>query len=240
MKTKFLGKVNNKSKKTGKSLLDNIPRIKEGIKFGFDIWNVYDFMYLDKNKIPHLSVIEITIPSNSDFIIESKSMKLYLNHFYNKSFKTNSEISKIIKKDIEYKIKSKIKVRFIKSFYKEPDFININNLKLKTSPNKKVLKFNGFRSICPVTSQPDFASIYIYSDKSIDTKWIKNYLISFSDHGGFHEQCIELIFIELKNKFQINHLEVCGRFQRRGGIDINPVRGTHCKKLFNNFREFNQ
>ena len=240
MKTKFLGKVNNKSKKTGKSLLDNIPRIKEDIKFGFDIWNVYDFMYLDKNKIPHLSVIEITIPSNSDFIIESKSMKLYLNHFYNKSFKTSSEISKIIKKDIEYKIKSKIKVRFIKSFYKEPDFININNLKLKTSPNKKVLKFNGFRSICPVTSQPDFASIYIYSDKSIDTKWIKNYLISFSDHGGFHEQCIELIFIELKNKFQINHLEVCGRFQRRGGIDINPVRGTHCKKLFNNFREFNQ
>jgi 7-cyano-7-deazaguanine reductase len=240
MKTKFLGKVNNKSKKTGKSLLDNIPRIKEDIKFGFDIWNVYDFMYLDKNKIPHLSVIEITIPSNSDFIIESKSMKLYLNNFYNKSYKTTSEISKIIKKDIEYKIKSKIKVRFIKSFYKEPALININNLKLKTFPNKKVLKFNGFRSICPVTSQPDFASIYIYSDKSIDTKWIKNYLISFSDHGGFHEQCIELIFIELKNKFQINHLEVCGRFQRRGGIDINPVRGTHCKKLFNNFREFNQ
>ncbi len=240
MKTKFLGKANNKSKKTGKSLLDTIPRTKEDIKFGSDIWNVYDFMYLDKNKIPLLSVLEITIPSNSNFIIESKSMKLYLNHFYKKSFKTKSEISKIIKKDIEFKIKSKIKVRFIKSFSKEPTVVNINNLKLKSSPNKNVLKFNGFRSICPVTSQPDFASIYIYSDKLIDTKWLKNYLISFSDHGGFHEQCIELIFKELKNKFKINHLEVCGRFQRRGGIDINPIRGTHCKKLFNNFREFNQ
>mgnify|MGYP001397263248 FL=1 len=239
MKTKFLGKV-NKLKKTGKNLLDNIPRIKKDIKFGFDIWNVYDFMHLDKNKIPHLAVLEIIIPSNSDFIIESKSMKLYLNDFYNKSFKTINEISQIIKKDIEFKIKSKIKVRFIKSFSKEPTVININKLKLKSSPNKKVLKFNGFRSICPVTSQPDFASIYIYSDKTIDLKWLKYFLISFADHGGFHEQCIELIFTELKNKFHINHLEVCGRFQRRGGIDINPIRGTHKKKLFANFREFNQ
>ena len=239
MKTKFLGKA-NKLKKTGKNLLDNIPRIKKDIKFGFDIWNVYDFMHLDKNKIPHLAVLEIIIPSNSDFIIESKSMKLYLNDFYNKSFKTINEISQIIKKDIEFKIKSKIKVRFIKSFSKEPTVININKLKLKSSPNKKVLKFNGFRSICPVTSQPDFASIYIYSDKTIDLKWLKNFLISFADHGGFHEQCVELIFTELKNKFHINHLEVCGRFQRRGGIDINPIRGTHKKKLFANFREFNQ
>lgn len=239
MKTKFLGKA-NKLKKTGKNLLDNIPRIKKDIKFGFDIWNVYDFMHLDRNKIPHLAVLEIIIPSNSDFIIESKSMKLYLNDFYNKSFKTINEISQIIKKDIELKIKSKIKVRFIKSFSKEPTVININKLKLKSSPNKKVLKFNGFRSICPVTSQPDFASIYIYSDKTIDLKWLKYFLISFTDHGGFHEQCIELIFTELKNKFHINHLEVCGRFQRRGGIDINPIRGTHKKKLFANFREFNQ
>ena len=239
MKTKFLGKA-NKLKKTGKNLLDNIPRIKKDIKFGFDIWNVYDFMHLDKNKIPHLAVLEIIIPSNSDFIIESKSMKLYLNDFYNKSFKTINEISQIIKKDIEFKIKSKIKVRFIKSFSKEPTVININKLKLKSSPNKKVLKFNGFRSICPVTSQPDFASIYIYSDKTIDLKWLKYFLISFTDHGGFHEQCVELIFTELKNKFHINHLEVCGRFQRRGGIDINPIRGTHKKKLFANFREFNQ
>ena len=239
MKTKFLGKA-NKLKKTGKNLLDNIPRIKKDIKFGFDIWNVYDFMHLDKNKIPHLAVLEIIIPSNSDFIIESKSMKLYLNDFYNKSFKTINEVSQIIKKDIEFKIKSKIKVRFIKSFSKEPTVININKLKLKSSPNKKVLKFNGFRSICPVTSQPDFASIYIYSDKTIDLKWLKYFLISFVDHGGFHEQCIELIFTELKNKFHINHLEVCGRFQRRGGIDINPIRGTHKKKLFANFREFNQ
>ena len=240
MKTKALGKDTKKLKKSGKNLLDAIKRTKEKISHGIDIWNVYDFMYLDINCIPKLVVLEITIPSNSDLIIESKSMKLYLNHFYNKSYKTNSDILKIIKKDIETKIRSKIKVKFQTTFYNEPKTINLNSLKSKLIPAKKIIKFNGFRSICPVTAQPDFANIYIYTDKSIDTKWLKKYLMSFVDHGGFHEQCIELIFIELKSRLHAKHLEVCGRFQRRGGIDINPVRGTHRTNLFKNFRQFNQ
>ena len=240
MKTKFLGKDNKKLKKTGKNLLDSISRIREDICYGIDIWNVYDFMYLDINNIPHLVVLEIIIPSDSDLIIESKSMKLYLNHFYNKKYRTKNDILKTIKKDIETKIKSKIKVKLVTNFSKEPNTINLNTLKSKSTPAKKILKFNGFRSICPVTSQPDFANIYIYLDKSVDTKWLKKYLMSFVDHGGFHEQCIELIFIKLKSRFQIKHMEVCGRFQRRGGIDINPIRGTHKAKLFKNFRQFNQ
>tara|TARA_B100001287_G_scaffold42866_1_gene31946 strand:+ start:303 stop:1025 length:723 start_codon:yes stop_codon:yes gene_type:complete len=240
MKTKFLGKNNNKLNKSGKNLLDSITRIKENIRFGIDIWNVYDFMYLDVNKVPHLVVLEIIIPSDSDLIIESKSMKLYLNHFYNKTYRTKNDILKIIKKDIETKIKSKIKVKFLTKFSNEPNTVNLNSLKSKLTPSKKILKFNGFRSICPVTSQPDFANIYIYTDKSVDTKWLKKYLMSFVDHGGFHEQCIELIFTEIKSRFHIKHIEVCGRFQRRGGIDINPIRGTHKTKLFKNFRQFNQ
>ena len=240
MKTKFLGKNNNKLNKSGKNLLDSISRIKENIRFGIDIWNVYDFMYLDVNKVPHLVVLEIIIPSDSDLIIESKSMKLYLNHFYNKTYRTKNDILKIIKKDIETKIKSKIKVKFLTKFSNEPNTVNLNSLKSKLTPSKKILKFNGFRSICPVTSQPDFANIYIYTDKSVDTKWLKKYLMSFVDHGGFHEQCIELIFTEIKSRFHIKHIEVCGRFQRRGGIDINPIRGTHKTKLFKNFRQFNQ
>ena len=240
MKPAFLGKNSKKINRKGKNLLDNIRRTKELINFGIDIWNVYDFIYLDKNEIPTLAVLELCIPSQSDFIIESKSMKLYFNSFYNKSFKSKTEIINKIKKDLEAKLKIKIRIKFINSFHKEPKCIDLNNLKLKKTPAKKIIKFNGFRSICPVTSQPDFANIYIYSDKSIDTSWLKKYLISFANHGGFHEQCIELIFKTLKSDFSINHLEVCGRFQRRGGIDINPIRGTHNKKLFVNFREFNQ
>ncbi|MDC3113960.1 7-cyano-7-deazaguanine reductase, partial [Gammaproteobacteria bacterium] len=91
MKTSVLGKT-NKPQKKGKNLLDPIMRNKDSIKHGIDIWNVYDFMYLDKNKIPKLKVLEIQIPYESNIIVESKSMKLYLNEFYKKSFKTEKEL----------------------------------------------------------------------------------------------------------------------------------------------------
>ena len=77
MKTSALGKKINPRKK-GLSLLDPIKRQKDNIKYGIDIWNVYDFMYLNHNKIPQLVVLEIVIPYESDLIIESKSLKLYL------------------------------------------------------------------------------------------------------------------------------------------------------------------
>ena len=63
MKTSFLGKSSKGIKKSGRNLLDSISRIKEDINYGSDIWNVYDFMYLDRNKIPALRVLEISIPS---------------------------------------------------------------------------------------------------------------------------------------------------------------------------------
>ena len=118
--------------------------------------------------------------------------------------------------------------------------MDLNNTKLKKTKPNTIIKFNGFRSICPVTSQPDFANIYLYLDKSVDVGYLNKYLMSYKEHGGFHEKCIDKIFIDLYSKLKPDHIEVCGRFQRRGGIDINPIRGTKKKILFNNFREFNQ
>jgi len=239
VKTSFLGKSSN-SIKSGLDILDPIERKKDLINHGIDIWNVYDFMYLDKNKIPKLKVLEIQIPYQSKLIIESKSMKLYLNQFYKKSFSNDQELLKRIKNQIEKKIKSKIKVKLLKNFHPEPEFKFLNNVKQKFTLPNTIYKFNGFRSICPVTSQPDFANIYIYTDKKIKVGWLNKYLISFKEHGGFHEKCIDEIYMRLEKKYYPNHLEVCGRFQRRGGIDINPVRGNKKLILFKNFREFNQ
>ena len=239
MKTNLLGKNVSKLKLKGSKILDKIKRNQSNIKYGVDIWNIYDFLYLN-NKIPALKVLEIRIPSSSAHIIESKSMKLYLNSFYRQSFKKEKEILKMIKNDIEALIKSKIDIKFIDKFAKEPSYIDLNTYKPKKIRRNKIIKFNGFRSICPVTSQPDFASIYIYSDVSINTQWLLEYLISFQNKGDFHEECIESIFIEISNIYNCKHLEVCGRFQRRGGIDINPIRANKNKFLVKNFREFNQ
>ena len=240
MKTKVLGKKSKKLNFTGKDLLDSIPRNRKKIEHGIDIWNVYDFMFKDKKEVPHLKVLEIIIPSNSKFIVESKSMKLYLNSFYDVAFTNQSEILKKIKRDLKSLIKDDVKLRFIDKFSVEPKNINLNQSNCETIQRRKIIKFNGFRSICPVTSQPDFANIYIYSSDPLSRDWLLSYLTSFKDHGDFHEQCIESVFNTILRNFNPKHLEVAGRFQRRGGIDINPVRGTHKKFLFKNFREFNQ
>ena len=240
MKTKVLGKKSNKSNISGKEYLDSIPRISTNIKHGIDIWNVYDFMFKNNKGVPHLKVLEIIIPSNSKFIVESKSMKLYLNSFYDIAFSHYSEILKKIKHDLKLLIKDEVELKFLNKFSVEPKNINLNQLKTRTIKGGNIIKFNGFRSICPVTSQPDFANIYIYSSDSLSRDWLLSYLTSFKDHGDFHEQCIESIFNTILTRFNPKHLEIAGRFQRRGGIDINPVRGTHKKILFRNFREFNQ
>ena len=131
-----------------------------------------------------------------------------------------------------------------------------NKSNIPNHPNKNVLeKVNNpktdtdysirltcpeFTSICPVTSQPDLANIYIYCNKELSIKWLKKYLISYQDQGDFHEQCVESIYLDIMDKFSCTELEISGRFQRRGGIDINPFRGTTKKYLNKNFREFNQ
>ena len=240
MKTKVLGKKLKKFDVYGKDHLDSIPRNSKKIKHGIDIWNVYDFMFKDKKEVPHLKVLEIIIPSNSKFIVESKSMKLYLNSFYDVAFDNQAEILKKIKRDLKSLIKDEVELKFLNKFSAEPKNINLNQSKGKTIQREKIIKFNGFRSICPVTSQPDFANIYIYSSDPLSRDWLLSYLTSFKDHGDFHEQCIESIFNTILTRFNPKHLEIAGRFQRRGGIDINPVRGTHKKFLFKNFREFNQ
>ena len=240
MTTKVLGKNTSYNSPQGLKILDKIERNQSGVKYGVDIWNIYDFLFRDKNNLPKLKVLEISIPSTSKYIVESKSMKLYLNDFYNMSFNKDSLLATSIKKDLEKIIKSDIKVRFINNFVQEPSHLVINSTTLVKSKSDSLLKFNGFRSICPVTSQPDFANIYIYSDKQLSINWLRKYLMSYQDQGDFHEQCIEAIYKDIYNEYKCAHLEVCGRFQRRGGIDINPIRGNKNKILFKNFREFNQ
>jgi len=239
MKTKHLGK-NKSNPLTGYKILDPIKRIRSSESYGYDFWNAYEFSYLDVNKQPTLKVLEIKIPVTSKFIIESKSLKLYLNSFYKKTFSSDSDVLTKIKKDLSRVSKANIELKFIKKFQIEPNSLNLNTTTRTYTQKNYPTCFNGFRSICPVTSQPDFAKIYILTPVKIETKWLRQLLTSFKESGEFHEQCIENIFSKLNKKFLNQDFEVCGRFLRRGGIDINPVRSTKKTLLFKNFRAFNQ
>jgi len=239
MKTKHLGK-NKSNTLTSYKILDPIERIRSSKSYGYDFWNAYEFSYLDANKQPTLKVLEIKIPATSKFIIESKSLKLYLNSFYKKTFLSDSDVLTKIKKDLSKASKANIELKFIKKFQIEPNSLNLNTTTRTHTQKNYPICFDGFRSICPVTSQPDFAKIYILTPVKIETKWLRQLLTSFKESGEFHEQCIENIFSKLNKKFPNQDFEVCGRFLRRGGIDINPVRSTKKTLLFKNFRAFNQ
>ena len=235
MKPKYLGKQKLASRYLTLDRISRKDSREDFIKFesyGLDIWNAYEFSYLLNGK-PKIVVLEISIPSNSKYTIESKSMKLFLNSFFNENFPTQAEVIKKLTKRISKKCNSEVRIVCKRSFktFDRKNFTNKSGL----------LVYKGFRSICPVTSQPDWGNIYIYSSTdTLNKKEIFDFLFSLRNHGGFHESCVEKIFLYIKETFSVDHLEICGRFLRRGGIDINPIRSSQRKLYFGNFREFNQ
>lgn len=97
----------------------------------------------------------------------------------------------------------------------------------KHQSNDYWVKFNcpEFTSLCPITGQPDFATIYISyipDVKMVESKSLKLYLFSFRNHGGFHEDCVNIIMKDLIALMDPRYIEVWGKFTPRGGISIDP------------------
>ncbi|MEC0173684.1 preQ(1) synthase [Paenibacillus favisporus] len=89
------------------------------------------------------------------------------------------------------------------------------------------VKFNfpEFTSLCPITGQPDFATLhisYIPDQKMVESKSLKLYLFSFRNHGDFHEDCMNIIMNDLIKLMDPRYIEVWGKFTPRGGISIDP------------------
>jgi len=109
---------------------------------------------------------------------------------------------------------------------------NYNPDVLESFPNKHpdndyMVKFNcpEFTSLCPITGQPDFATIYISympDGKLVESKSLKLFLFSFRNHGAFHEDCINVIMKDLVRLMEPKYIEVWGKFLPRGGLSIDP------------------
>ncbi len=243
MKIKYLGQQSTpKLDSYSPDFLDSIPRHNQHLNkfFGLDYWNAYEFSYLNSKNLPVIEALEIKIPMHSAFTVESKSLKIYLASFYNKKFNNSTRAYKLIETDLSKLLNSQVSVRKLNRFDDAPSSTLVSRFKNKV-PKNKVIHFQGFRSICPVTSQPDWGNIYIHSmSNPMDSKKLIKFLKSYRNKGDFHEACIESIFISLRDDFKIDDLTVYGKFLRRGGIDINPIRSTSKKLIFKNFRDFSQ
>ncbi len=212
---------------------------------GVDIWNAYELSWLDSRGKPVVRLAEFRIPASSTHIIESKSFKLYLNSYNLTRFGSESEVAAHLREDLTRAAGAAVAVRLIRPdaqlaveqlegrciddleidvehYSPAPELLRVGNEVVSETLVSHLLKSN-----CPVTGQPDWGSVQIrYRGKQIDRKGLLAYLISYREHGDFHEQCVENIFMDIWQRCRPQKLSVYARYVRRGGLDINPYRSS--------------
>ncbi len=214
---------------------------------GVDIWNAYELSWLNAKGKPVVALGEFILPCASPNIIESKSLKLYLNSLTNTKFDSVDSVKKIIQQDLSDYAGSPVAVKMIpieqfsenhiQSFSGicldalditcDTYLIDTGFLQTEHTVVTETVFSNLLKSNCLVTGQPDWGSVQIhYTGPKIQHEGLLNYLISFRHHNEFHEQCVERIFMDILQKCQPQKLTVHACYTRRGGLDINPFRST--------------
>ncbi|MEZ0122557.1 MAG: NADPH-dependent 7-cyano-7-deazaguanine reductase QueF [Candidatus Reddybacter sp.] len=215
---------------------------------GDDLWTAYEISGCDTKGKPWVAVGEFTLPCTSPFIVESKSLKLYLNSLNQHRFISLQAARQTIADDLSRVAGAPVTVQL----YSIDDYARkgltvfggqcLDELDVDCSvyqPDAELLAFSGkaeelvdetvyshlMKSNCPVTGQPDWATIYVrYSGRPICHRSLLRYLVSYREHQGFHEHCVERVFLDIIKHCQPSSLVVSARYTRRGGLDINPLR----------------
>lgn len=253
-----LGKASNYPDKYAPELLFPISRsearqtlgITTPLPFaGVDIWNAWELTWLSASGKPEVAIAEIRVPADSPNLVESKSLKLYLNSLSMSSFESVETVGETITKDLTAAAGATVAVEIAtvtaagqRQVHQLPgtcidlldvscDTWQVDPTLLQANPQEVVdesLHSHLLRSLCPVTGQPDAGSLLVsYQGPKIDQHGLLRYIASFRQHNDFHEACVERIFIEIVERCSPQKLSVHALYQRRGGIDINPFRSSY-------------
>ena len=265
----LLGKAATYADHYDASLLYPLPRAaqraligvdKQPIFLGADLWTAYELSWLNARGKPQVALGRLTVPCESSHLVESKSLKLYLNSFNNTVFTDIDAVRQTLQQDLSQAVwhggvvQSSVGVQLLtpeqyaKEKITELDGLNVDRLDLDCThyqpapellsaahdeaPVTETLMSNLLKSNCLVTGQPDWGSISIgYSGAQIDQAGLLQYIVSFRNHNEFHEHCVERIFMDIWTRCQPTKLTVYARYTRRGGVDINPWRSSHAQAL---------
>ena len=238
------------------SLLFPIPRAQARAEIGVDDaappfaghdrWHAYELSWLDRGGKPVVATATLSVPASSPHLIESKSLKLYLNSLNGgQRFGSPEAVRTTIAADLSAAAGAPVEVAFGLPPFAEGDAgaESIDGLDIAIDrygpPDAGLLAADAateveetlhsalLKSNCPVTGQPDWAGVRIaYRGPRIDRAGLLRYLVSFRDHAEFHEQCVERLFVDLQARCRPRALSVEARYTRRGGLDINPWRAT--------------
>ena len=234
---------------------------------GIDWWQAFEMSWLNQQGISQVAIARFGIPASSPFIVESKSLKLYLNSINFTEFASWNDVQALIAKDLSACVQAEVQVELFGlnddlhnktsgllvaqpegvciddalanssekvALCEHPDAsllssdkdLNSSSILENTGTEPYIFYSNLLRSNCPVTNQPDWGTLAVLmtSNKTVDEVGMLRYILSFRQHNGFHEQCVEQIFADLSQYYEPSELMVRAWYTRRGGIDINPCR----------------
>lgn len=215
---------------------------------GEDLWNAYELSWLDLRGKPVVALGEFRVPASSPRLIESKSLKLYLNSFNQHRFADVEAVRTLIERDLSAAAGAQVRLtlqplnerperRFgypqgvcldsldidVDRYQPQPDFLRAEGVEVAETLYSHLLKSN-----CLVTGQPDWGMLVVrYRGPAIDRAGLLRYVVSFRAHNEFHEQCVERVFCDILARCRPRELAVWARYTRRGGLDINPFRASH-------------
>jgi len=212
---------------------------------GADLWTGYELSWLQPDGKPQVAVLHLGVPCESPALIESKSLKLYLNSLNQEAFAAPTAVSRVIAEDLARVAGAEVGVRIesveactaaglvalpgerIDDLAVEVAGYEVDAalLAVGDEPVSETLRSDLLRSVCPVTGQPDWASVMIrYRGARIERTSLLRYLISYRQHADFHEACVERMFRDIQDRCETEALSVWALYTRRGGLDIAPFR----------------
>ncbi len=219
---------------------------------GVDVWTAYELSWLAPSGKPCVAMAEFCFSAASSHIVESKSFKYYLNSLNQTVFASKEAVAEVMQRDLSQASGGDVSVRFfdlqghnalaqVSGFCVDELDVTVDHyspdasiLSLKTDNIKKAsqhrvsnarLYSHLLKSNCPVTGQPDWATVWIeYTGLEICPESFLRYVVSYRQHQDFHENCVERMFRDLDQQCQPESLSVYARYTRRGGLDINPFR----------------
>ena len=263
--SKHLGKVGGAgySDQYNRELLVKVPRHlnREGYGLtgeefvGVDTWNAYEVSAITTKGQPVAGMLKIVCPCDSEYHVESKSIKLYLNSFnMTKIGDTAHDCIKAIEATVKRDLDELLETNTTVTFFEEGDgtqdmmfnYTDLNELvdldeidfiafqsdasQLEEGEGTELkVRSNLLRSNCRVTNQPDWGDVFIYikGEKVPSPASIAKYIVSHRTVSHFHEEICEMIYAHLTEAFKPEQLMVACLYTRRGGIDINPIRASH-------------
>ena len=277
--SKHLGKVGGDGYKDtyAPELLVKVPRYlnREGYGLtsdsfvGVDTWNAYEVSAITTKGQPVAGMLKIVCPSDSEFHVESKSIKLYLNSFnMTRIGETAADcilgIEARVKRDLDellatvsfYGDKEDAKALTFSDYEDISNIVDLDQIDFTafqsdasqltvedTSEEAKWIKLKSglLRSNCRVTNQPDWGDVFIKmkSNKLPAADSLAKYIVSHRTVSHFHEEICEMVFKHLTDAYKPEQLMVACLYTRRGGIDINPIRASHSGLVPDFFTDIN-